>query len=443
MGKFIEFLDKYLSGPMGRLAAQRHLRAIRDGVASAIPFIIVGSFFLILAAPPLPEGNAVRTWMLEHSMVIGLPFRVTMFVMSLYVAFGIGYNLAKSYKIDPLTGGQLALGALLMTNFPYALSGDLGAENLFGNVMGGWQMPLANFGGAGLFVTMLISIFAVEIFRLCVKYNVTIKMPEQVPDAISRSFAAIFPAAIVIVLIGIVTLPNPIGFGVDLHGLMIRLVSPLVIAGDSLPGVLVLVFLITFFWSFGIHGVSVVGSIARPFWLVYAEANAAAVDAGYVGSALPHVAPETFYQWFIWIGGSGATLGLLFACFIVARSKFLKTMSKAAFLPGLFNINEPVIFGMPIVLNPILMIPFMIAPLVMAIIAWFATSLGLVNPTYAIAPWTLPAPIGAFIATGGDWMGVVLGLVNIAIATVIYLPFIKAYDAILVKQETGEDMVLE
>jgi len=432
MGKFIEFLDKYLSGPMGKLAAQRHLRAIRDGVASAIPFIIVGSFFLILAAPPLPDGNAIRTWMLQHSLVIGLPFRVTMFVMSLYVAFGIGYNLAKSYKIDPLTGGQLALAALLMTNFPTTIVDNPG-----------WWMPLGNFGGAGLFVTMIVSIFAVEIFRLCIKYNVTIKMPEQVPDAISRSFAAIFPAAIVIILIGIITLPNPIGFGVDLHGLMIQLVSPLVIAGDSLPGVLVLIFLITFFWSFGIHGVSVVGSIARPFWLVYAEANAAAIDAGYVGSALPHIAPETFYQWFVWIGGSGATLGLLFACFIVARSKYIKTMSKAAFLPGLFNINEPVIFGMPIVLNPVLMIPFMIAPMVMAIIAWFATSIGLVTPTYAIAPWTLPAPIGAFIATGGDWMGVVLGLVNIAIATLIYLPFIKVYDTSLLKQETEVDTAAE
>lgn len=432
MNGFIQFLEKYLSGPMGKLAAQRHLRAIRDGVASAIPFIIVGGFFLILAAPPLPEGNAIREWMLQHSVTIGLPFRVTMFVMSLYVAFGIGYNLAKSYKIDPLGGGQLALAALLMTNFPAIISAfdEAGAEIGFG-----WQMPLANFGGAGLFITMLISIFAVEILRLCLKYNITIRMPEQVPDSISRSFAAIFPAAIVVVLVGIVTLPNPIGLGIDLHGLMIRLVSPLSIAGDSLPGVLVLIFLITFFWSFGIHGVSVIGSIARPFWLMYSDANALAFEAG---EALPHVAPETFYQWFIWIGGSGATLGLLFACFIVARSKMLKTMSKVCFVPGLFNINEPVIFGMPIVLNPILMIPFMIAPMVMAVIAWFATSLGLVSPTYIIAPWTLPAPIGAFIATGGDYMAIVLGVVNIAVATLIYIPFIKIYDKDQLRLEQGE-----
>ncbi len=129
-------------------------------------------------------------------------------------------------------------------------------------------------------------------------------MPEQVPPSVSRSFEALIPVAIVVVLMTIIT----IVLGIDLHHLVDKLVAPLVEAGDSLAGVLILVFLITFFWSFGIHGVSVVGTVARPVWEVYLAKNAEAVADG--ASTLPYIAPETFFQWFVWIGGSGATLGL-------------------------------------------------------------------------------------------------------------------------------------
>lgn len=421
MKHFVQFLEKYLSTPMSKLAAQRHFMAIRDGVVSAIPFIMIGSVFLILASPPFPEGNAIREWLLQYSAQIILPFRVTMFVMSFYVAFGIGHSLAKSYELDTLTGGVLAFAALLMTSFPVVVEDY------------GWVLPLADFGGAGLFVTMVVSVFAVELFRFCVKHNITVKMPEQVPEGVSRSFAAIFPAALLILIMGLVT----VVLEIDLHRIMIQLVSPLTIAGDSLPGVLMLIFLITFFWAFGIHGIAVVGSIARPFWLMYSEANVAAAAAG---EALPHVAPETFYQWFVWIGGAGATLGLLLASLIVARSQYLKTISRASFIPGLFNINEPVIFGMPVVLNPMLIIPFMLAPIVLAVISYVVTVIGWVTPTSVIAPWTLPAPIGGLISAGGDWMAVVLILVNIGIATLIYLPFVKLYDKKLLREEQGEQV---
>ncbi|MCL1949276.1 MAG: PTS sugar transporter subunit IIC [Turicibacter sp.] len=419
MNNFTAFLEEKVSGPMAKLSHQRHIRAIRDGIVSTIPFIIVGSIFLILAAPPLPEGNAIRDWLLQYSGQMILPFRVSMFIMTIYATFGIGYSLAQSYDLDGLSGGQLALLALLLTTLPSAVEGM------------GWMLPLANLGGAGLFVGMLVSIFAVEIQRFCKAKNLTIKMPDQVPPSVSRSFATIIPAAIVMVIIGAIT----IVFGVDLHSLMIRLVSPIAVAGDSIFGALFFTFLNSFFWSFGIHGSSVVGAIARPFWLMYSEANAAAVAAG---TPLPFVAPETFYQWFVYIGGSGATLGMIIAGLIVGRSKQLKALSKACLVPGLFNINEPVIFGMPVVLNPILMIPFIIVPLVNVLIAYTATSIGWVNATSAIAPWTLPAPIGALISTGGDVRAVFLTLILIALSVVIYLPFVRIYDQSLLKDERAE-----
>lgn len=423
MGKFTVFLEKKVSSPMARLAEQRHLLAIRDGVISSLPFIIVGSFFLLIASPPLPETWAITQWATEHAAEILIPYRMTMFIMSLYVAFGIGYNLAKSYKVDPLSGAQIAVASLLLTITPTVI------EEL------GFVLPMQYLGGSGLFVTIIVSIISVEIFRICKQKEITIKLPEAVPASVSRSFEALIPVAIVIVLMTIIT----VVMGINLHVVIEKLVAPIITAGDSLLGVLVPVFLITFFWSFGIHGVSVVGSVARPVWEVYLLNNAEAASAG--ASSLPHVAPEPLYQWFIWVGGSGATLGLVIVMLIFSRSKYLKNLGRTVSIPSLFNINEPVMFGLPIVLNPILIIPFIVTPLVLTIVSYLATSLGLVSPTFIKAPWTLPAPIGAYLATGGDWRSIILVLINIAISVVIYFPFFKIYDKKMHALEQGEDTI--
>ncbi len=201
--------------------------------------------------------------------------------------------------------------------------------------------------------------------------------------------------------------------------------------------VLLLVFLTTFFWFFGIHGASIVGSLARPLWLQLLEENTTAKAAG---EALPRIAAEPFYQWFIWIGGAGATIGLAILLAFRAKSEYGSKLGKAILAPSIFNINEPVIFGVPIVLNPILMIPFIFAPMVLATIAWFATKLGLVSEVVFTAPWTLPGPIGAFMATGGDWRAAVLNIVLILVAILIYYPFFVAYDKNELAKEQGKQI---
>lgn len=416
MDKFVAFLENNLSTPMAKLSEQKHLRAIRDGVVSALPFIIFGSLFLIIAFPPVAADTALGEWSAKHIAEILIPYRLTMFIMTLYITFGIGYSLSQSYKLDPLSGGLLSLAAFLFT---------IGVE-MMDDV--GFVLPMTNLGGHGLFVGMLVSIFAVEILRFCKTKNITIKMPDSVPTSVARSFEALIPVSIVLIVMTLIT----VVFAVDLHSLVDKAVAPLISAGDTLPGVLIPVFLITFFWSFGIHGVSVVGAVARPVWEVYLGNNSAAVAAG---KAIPHIAPETFFQWFIWIGGSGATLGLVIAMLLTAKSSYSKAMGKATIVPSIFNINEPVIFGMPIVLNPVLIIPFIITPLIGATLAYIATSIGLVNPTYVMVPWTLPAPIGAYLSTGGDWRAIVLVMVNLTISVLIYLPFFKMYDKKLLAQE--------
>lgn len=441
MNNFAEFLDKKLSTPMAKLAEQRHLRAVRDGIIATLPLIIVGSFFLIIANPPLPEAWGITKTLKANAATIVLPFRMTMYIMTIYACWGIGYSLARSYKLDGVTGGTLSAAAFFLTLVPKsaaALAPEL-MEIVKGNpdllkwyqgVPQGFQMPMANMGGGGMFVGIIVSILAVEIFRFTNKSGFKISMPEQVPPSVARSFEALTPAAIIVLLIGSITYYAKF----DWHGFVGKLVAPLVSASDTLPSVWILVLLVTFFWSFGIHGVSIVGSIARPLWLVLLEQNSTAAAAG---QTLPAIAAEPFFQWFIWIGGSGCTIGLVICLAIFAKSSYAKQLGRVALVPGIFNINEPIIFGAPVVLNPTLIIPFIITPLVTGTLAWIATSVGLVSRVIVTAPWTLPGPIGAFIATN-DWRAAVLNVVCIIISVVIYYPFVKMYDKKLLQEEQGE-----
>lgn len=440
-----------VSDVMLRLAQQRHLRAIRDGIVATLPLIIVGSFFLIVAFPPLPANWAITVWAKANAATILLPYRMTFYIMALYSVVGISYSLARSYDLDGLTGAITGLTAYLLTIVPKAVgaiavtevtsggqtvqtivkAGTEGAKIIQPGL--GLVIPMTNLGSAGLFVGMVISMLAVEVYRFTMKSGFKIKMPDGVPPSVSRSFEALTSTLILVLGVSAITM----WWGKDLHGLMAIVTKPLVHAGDSIISVIVIVLLITLFWSFGIHGVSIVGSLARPVWLLMIDANAAAVADGLKA---PHIAAEPFYQWFIWIGGSGATIGLAILLVTVARSSYAKTLGRAAILPSIFNINEPIIFGAPIVLNPTLIPAFIIVPIVNAIIAYVATSLGLVNRVITTAPWTLPGPIGAFMATS-DWRAAVLSVVLIIVSILIYFPFFKIYDKQLLNEEKASEKV--
>lgn len=329
----------------------------------------------------------ITQFLLANQAKILLPYRVSMYIMTLYAVFGIGYSLAGSYELDPLSGG--------------------------------------------MFIGILASFFAVEVYRFTQKSGFKISMPPQVPSSVARSFEALTPTAVVLVAVAAVTM----FLGIDVHTIVSKMVSPLVSATDTLPSVLVIIFLEVFFWSFGIHGVSIVGSLARPLWLVLLEGNTSAYVAG---ETVIHTAAEPFYQWFVRIGGCGATIGLAILFAFFAKSAYGKALGKTSIIPAVFNINEPMIFGAPIVMNPMLVIPFIVTPLVTGTIAWIVTQLGWVNHVVASAPWTLPGPIGAFLACGSDWRAAVLNLVLIALSVVIYYPFFKMYGNSLKAEEQEE-----
>ncbi|WP_270564960.1 PTS sugar transporter subunit IIC [Clostridium beijerinckii] len=411
MNKFFNWLEKYLLPPMTKLSEQRHLKAIRDGIVSTIPLIIIGSFFLVIAVPP---NDWLKQLVAPYVNQIMFPYRLSMGIMALYASFGIAYNLAKSYKLDPLSGGSLGLAAFLLTNVPLNIDPN------------GWMLSLSSLGGSGMFTAIIMSIFAVEIFRVCKEKNLTIKMPKEVPISVANSFAALIPAAFIIVPIWIIR--DLLNF--DIQKFILSIFTPLVTAGNSLPGILVPILLITLLWGCGIHGDSVVGTVARPIWLAMLDANVAAQAAG---QPIPNIAPEPFFQWFVWIGGSGATIGLVILM-LGSKSRYLKDIARASLIPGICNINEPVIFGAPIMLNPLLIIPFVLGPLICGCVSYFAMTLNLVSKPVILAPWTLPAPIGAYLATGGDWRAIILVLINIAIVTALYFPFLKAYEKKLIKE---------
>ena len=223
-----------------------------------------------------------------------------------------------------------------------------------------------------------------------------------------------------------------IHFRVDIHKMLYGLFHPLIKIVNHPVGVVIMVFLITLLWACGIHGVAIIGSVARPIWLILLEQNGSALESG--AKILPNVGAEPFYQWFIWIGGSGCTIGLLFLM-VFSKSKQLKSLGRIAFLPGIFNINEPIIFGTPIMLNPFLIIPFMLAPITTALLSYFAMATNMVSRVSTLPPWTFPAPLGAYLATNGDPKAVILVLINIVISIVIYFPFFKLYEKKLLSEE--------
>lgn len=427
MEKFYALIENVFMKPMTKLAELRHLKAIRDGMVSTIPLTIVGSFFLIIAFPPVPqswkESMGLFLWIQENIGNILIPFRISMGLVAVYATYNIGYSLSKSYKLDGVSGGTLSLLAYFMTVIPSIATSDKG-EAL------GFVLPMSKLGGAGLFVGIVAAIFAVEILRFFKTRGIIIKMPDGVPESVVRSFEALFPTVAVMFITWLVI----VMFGFDIHNVFTNIFTPLKSIVDTPVGAVLMVLLITMLWTAGIHGVSVIGAMARPIWLEMLTANADALQAG--DKVLPYITPEPFFQWFIWIGGSGGTLGLV-VLLLFMRSKYLKDLGKATIIPAIFNINEPIIFGLPIMLNPFFTIPFILGPVLATIVTYTVMALDLVARPAILAPWTFPAPIGAYLATGGDIKAVLLCIFNIVLMGVVYYPFVKAYDKKMTSEENN------
>lgn len=440
--KGFEFLEKYLMGPMGKISQLRLVRAVMAAGMASIPFTIVGSMFLVLNILPQTLTfleDVFNNTVFRISDLYMLANKATMGILALYFCLIIGYEYTKIFvdeedlNLNPLNGALLAMFAFFMT-LPELVSKD-GKISLIHevsegtNIINGWNIGgdgVSRLGTTGIFTAIIMAVIAVQIYRLCVKKNLIIKMPESVPEGVARSFTALIPAFVVAV---VVLLINGIfvALGTDIFKVIAVPFSFVTELTNSWLGILVIYFLISALWIVGIHGANIISAFLTPIVLSNMQMNMQGANIPFAGE---------FQNSFVIMGGSGATLGLTIFIAFLAKSEQLKVLGRAGLVPSIFNINEPIIFGLPIIYNPYLAIPFFLAPMVSASTAYWAIKLQLVKPIIAQVPWPSPIGIGAFIGTAGDYRALLLALINGVIAFLIYLPFIKIYDKKLLKEES-------
>lgn len=384
-----------------RLMKQRYLVAMKEGLLSSYPFLLVGTLFLLPFSFPC-LNNFYNGFTRLYILSVGL--------FSVYSVFSMGEALAKSYQISERQAGLFSVFTFLLCLFSTK------------------SLSLETFSFS-LFIGIVSTIITVEILRVSQNVQSLNLFPETVPSAVSQSFVSLIPLANLCLVFGFVI---PMSHCIDIF---VKGVYYLLTIVDSLPMILIVVFLITYFWAMGLHGDTLVSLILRPFWICMLQYN------GFLllqGQPLLFTAPEPFLQWFVWIGGSGTTLGLAFSLRFFMKSKHNRGVGKTAWISSLVNINEPIIFGTPIVSHPLLMIPFILAPMLCSIITWIAFSNGWVAPLRIMAVWTLPAPIGAFLSTGFDLHAILLNIGLILISIICYYPFVKIYDNRLLEEEADE-----
>ncbi|MFM2484458.1 PTS sugar transporter subunit IIC [Celerinatantimonas yamalensis] len=421
MDKMAVVIEEHLTPIAGKIGQQRYVISIRDGFIAALPFMIVGSFMLVFIFPPFSKETTwgfAQAWLsfsARHRDMLMLPFNLSMGVMTLFISVGVASSLARHYKLDPVTTGLLSLMSFLLVAAPYK-DGQISTQYM---------------AGQGIFTALIVAIYATEVYAFLKRHHVTIRLPEQVPPGVSRSFEILIPVLAVIFTLYPLNLILQSTTGMILPEAIMSALKPLVSASDTLPAILLSVFICQILWFAGVHGSLIVTGIMNPFWMANLSANQVALAAG---AAIPHIYTQGFWDHYLLIGGVGSTLPLAFLL-IRSREAHLRTIGKLGVIPGMFNINEPILFGAPIVMNPIFFLPFVFIPMINAVIAYVATSINLVPRVVSLTAWTTPAPIGASWATNWAITPVFMCFFCMFTAGLMYWPFLKAYEKQLLDQE--------
>ncbi|ELQ6148896.1 PTS sugar transporter subunit IIC [Cronobacter turicensis] len=421
----VHVIENKITPLAGAMGSQRHVVAIRDGFLAALPFMIIGSFLLVFIFPPFSPDTQIgfcRAWLdisLKYREQLMLPFNLSMGVMTFFISVGIGASLGKHYQLDPIMTGLLAFMAFLLVAAPYKDG----------------QISTQYFSGQGIFTALITAIYASEMYAFLKRHNITIRLPKEVPTGVARSFEILIPVVVIVFTLHPLNLLIESTTGMILPEAIMHLLSPLVAASDSLPAILISVLICQILWFAGIHGALIVTGIMNPFWMANLSANQAALAAG---QALPHIYLQGFWDHYLLIGGVGSTLPLAFLL-LRSRAVHLRTIGKMGVVPSMFNINEPILFGAPVIMNPVFFLPFILVPMVNAVLAWTATKLGWLAQVVSLTPWTTPAPIGASWAANWAFSPVVMCLICMVMSALMYYPFVKAYERTLQKQETAQN----
>lgn len=422
---FMDKLEEKLMPMASKISGNSHLQSIRDGFALAMPLLIIGSMFMLISNFP------IQSWMdlLRNTEVNGNTIasyfsaatNATFTIMSIFVVIGIGHAYGTRLKVNPMFSGVVSLVAwFILMPFSFEFTPEGSEEALTVN-----GLSFDWLGSKGVFIGIISAFLAVRIYKIIIDKGLVIKMPAGVPPTVGQSFAALFPAAFVMtafVIIRFLFTLTPYDNAFNFVYSVLQL--PLQHIGGTLTAMILVYLFAHILWFLGIHGTNITDSMFMPILYALSAENLARVNAGQLPENIINV---QFQNLFATYGGAGSTLSLLIVAVLISKSKRLKQLSKLSILPAIFGINEPVIYGLPIVLNPILMVPFILVPTINIIISYITMNFGLVPiPNGVIMPWTTPPIVSGFLSS--NWQGAVLQIFLIALGCLIYYPFVAAID---------------
>ena len=416
-------LDHYVAPTARMISSSVHISALRDGFQLSMPFIFIGCLFVPFMFPLMNVPDQIMSsslWWEDFLITIRpiiLPtYKLTLGMVALIVAFGVATSLAKQYHLPERLSGLTGSMAFLL------LSGVADSQSI----------DIRYLGGSGIFTALVASLYAVEIIHLCILKGWYIRMPEDVPRITVQTFKLLIPIFIVFVSLSVFNSLLESKVGMHLPQVIEQLFRPLVLASDSLIAVLISVLVCQLLWFVGIHGSIVVTGIMNPFWMTNLLINQQAMESG--STLLPHIYTASFWDFFLLIGGVGSTLPLVYLA-IKSRSNQIKSIGKVALIPSIFNINEPILFGFPIIMNPVFIIPFIGVPLINATLVWYLTSVDILDRVVMMLPWTLPAPIGAAWAANGSINNALMTMIAILISYFCYVPFFRTHERMVLEQQ--------
>ncbi|MFD1393105.1 PTS sugar transporter subunit IIC [Lacticaseibacillus jixianensis] len=406
-----------------KFSQNKFLMSIRDGFMVAFPATMFASIMIIIQNLPTTFGfaqympKAVTDFL---NNFLGPVSNATMNITSLFVVFGVAYHLAGHYHATKLYAGGIALSAFVML-LPIT------------STKAGSFIDINLLGSKGMFVALLTGVFSTIIYAKLENANITIKMPESVPPAIAQSFVAVIPGSAALLTFTLIRwLFTFTQWGNAFDFIYDVLQVPIQGLGATLPATLVVLFFSQFLWWFGIHGTLLVNSVVSP---IYAALDIQNFNAYQAGKTIPHIICSTFAGSF---ETSGMILGISLAGLYIARSSRLKHTMELTSVPSIFNISEPMTFGVPMVLNATIFLPWIVVPLIMTTISYFAFATGLVPyPTGATVVWSTPIILQGWLATG-SWRGGLLQIVIVVVSTLIWIPFLKVLDKQYLNEEKAQ-----
>lgn len=413
-----------------KLGNEIHLRSLRDAFSTLMPlYILAGCAVLV--------NNTVFTWFLEGSSLQSAQYwgnlltNATLNINGLLVAPVIGYFLSQNKNFEnPLAAAIISLASLIIM-LPNVV--EVTPVNATEAVQVSGILSFSDIGTQGMFAGIIMGLVSTELF-IWISHikKLQINLGDSIPPAVAKSFNVLIP---VIVLMSFLALVSAVLFNVfntNLISLITTMIQePLRLISTSLVGCIILYSLGNLLWVFGIHHSVIYGSLLGPLLLVNITQNMAAYAAN---EPVPNILTDSLVPNFGLMGGSGCTLCLIIATFIVGRNVATRSISKMSFIPGIFNINEPVIFGYPIVYNISLAIPFILVPSLSIFIAYMATSLGFMDKTVVYVPWTTPLFLNAYLSTACDWRAIIVQGISFILGVLIYMPFVKINDIVLKQQ---------